>query len=259
MKQLHIQTNSTKQLYNSTSQHRSLPLHSDVHSCHNFYWQQHVRCVLVCIIHLYLYIYLYIYYATCGHITIRLGIRPYRLSKYCLVCWSWSRRRKRGQQNINNKRNSNAPHSWRERERAVRKRRRVLYLSANRLRRWSIAITIELSTATWSQRIIFLLVRMRQSNWLFDFGLANLMKDGTFLRTSCGSPNYAAPEVITGKLYAGTEIDVWSCGVGVVRPPVWLPPVWRGHHSRTLQEDVNVGIILCPKACVSLDFILWGF
>ncbi|KAJ3146162.1 Protein kinase [Geranomyces michiganensis] len=46
-----------------------------------------------------------------------------------------------------------------------------------------------------------------------DFGLSNIMSDGEFLRTSCGSPNYAAPEVINGKLYAGSEVDVWSCGV----------------------------------------------
>lgn len=46
-----------------------------------------------------------------------------------------------------------------------------------------------------------------------DFGLSNLMRDGDFLRTSCGSPNYAAPEVISGHLYAGPEVDVWSCGV----------------------------------------------
>jgi 5'-AMP-activated protein kinase catalytic alpha subunit len=46
-----------------------------------------------------------------------------------------------------------------------------------------------------------------------DFGLSNTMEDGTFLRTSCGSPNYAAPEVISGQLYAGPEVDVWSCGV----------------------------------------------
>eukprot|EP01062_Namystynia_karyoxenos_P015707 TRINITY_DN1571_c0_g1_i1.p1 TRINITY_DN1571_c0_g1~~TRINITY_DN1571_c0_g1_i1.p1 ORF type:complete len:660 (+),score=214.85 TRINITY_DN1571_c0_g1_i1:85-2064(+) len=46
-----------------------------------------------------------------------------------------------------------------------------------------------------------------------DFGLSNLMNDGDFLKTSCGSPNYAAPEVICGKLYAGPEVDVWSCGV----------------------------------------------
>lgn len=46
-----------------------------------------------------------------------------------------------------------------------------------------------------------------------DFGLSNCMRDGCFLKTSCGSPNYAAPEVISGKLYAGPEVDVWSCGV----------------------------------------------
>jgi serine/threonine protein kinase len=32
-----------------------------------------------------------------------------------------------------------------------------------------------------------------------DFGLSNTLMDGKFLRTSCGSPNYAAPEVISGK------------------------------------------------------------
>ncbi|OBZ78978.1 Carbon catabolite-derepressing protein kinase [Grifola frondosa] len=46
-----------------------------------------------------------------------------------------------------------------------------------------------------------------------DFGLSNEIKDGDFLKTSCGSPNYAAPEVIHGLRYTGPEIDVWSCGV----------------------------------------------
>ncbi|XP_074601312.1 AMP-activated protein kinase alpha subunit [Brevipalpus obovatus] len=46
-----------------------------------------------------------------------------------------------------------------------------------------------------------------------DFGLSNIMMDGEFLKTSCGSPNYAAPEVISGKLYAGPEVDIWSAGV----------------------------------------------
>lgn len=46
-----------------------------------------------------------------------------------------------------------------------------------------------------------------------DFGLSNEMTDGDFLATSCGSPNYAAPEVIRGGVYAGPEIDVWSSGV----------------------------------------------
>mmetsp|Transcript_74549 Transcript_74549/g.155404 ORF Transcript_74549/g.155404 Transcript_74549/m.155404 type:complete len:516 (+) Transcript_74549:82-1629(+) len=46
-----------------------------------------------------------------------------------------------------------------------------------------------------------------------DFGLSNCMKDGEFLKTSCGSPNYASPEVVSGKPYVGPEVDVWSCGV----------------------------------------------
>ena len=46
-----------------------------------------------------------------------------------------------------------------------------------------------------------------------DFGLANFLVDGCFLDTSCGSPNYAAPEVISGRKYAGPEVDIWSCGV----------------------------------------------
>mmetsp|Transcript_43453 Transcript_43453/g.87605 ORF Transcript_43453/g.87605 Transcript_43453/m.87605 type:complete len:507 (+) Transcript_43453:123-1643(+) len=46
-----------------------------------------------------------------------------------------------------------------------------------------------------------------------DFGLSNMMRDGEYLKTSCGSPNYASPEVVSGKAYVGPEVDVWSCGV----------------------------------------------
>uniref|UniRef100_A0A8C9HHT7 5'-AMP-activated protein kinase catalytic subunit alpha-1 n=1 Tax=Piliocolobus tephrosceles TaxID=591936 RepID=A0A8C9HHT7_9PRIM len=52
-----------------------------------------------------------------------------------------------------------------------------------------------------------------------DFGLSNMMSDGEFLRTSCGSPNYAAPEVISGRLYAGPEI----CD-GIFYTPQYLNP-----------------------------------
>jgi carbon catabolite-derepressing protein kinase len=58
-----------------------------------------------------------------------------------------------------------------------------------------------------------LLLDDQQNVKIADFGLSNIMTDGNFLKTSCGSPNYAAPEVISGKLYAGPEVDVWSCGV----------------------------------------------
>lgn len=47
-----------------------------------------------------------------------------------------------------------------------------------------------------------------------DFGMAALQQsDEHRLVTSCGSPHYAAPEVIAGIPYKGDKIDVWSLGV----------------------------------------------
>ncbi|KAH8922637.1 Pkinase-domain-containing protein [Atractiella rhizophila] len=49
-----------------------------------------------------------------------------------------------------------------------------------------------------------------------DFGFANRFADrgDDLMSTSCGSPCYAAPELVVqdGK-YVGTAVDVWSCGV----------------------------------------------
>ena len=41
-----------------------------------------------------------------------------------------------------------------------------------------------------------LLLDSKMNIKIADFGLSNVMRDGHFLKTSCGSPNYAAPEVV---------------------------------------------------------------
>ncbi|KAI0007603.1 hypothetical protein F4779DRAFT_619389 [Xylariaceae sp. FL0662B] len=42
----------------------------------------------------------------------------------------------------------------------------------------------------------------------------NGMRRGDLMQTSCGSPCYAAPElVVSDSLYTGRKVDVWSCGV----------------------------------------------
>ncbi|KAF4610581.1 hypothetical protein D9613_006854 [Agrocybe pediades] len=48
-----------------------------------------------------------------------------------------------------------------------------------------------------------------------DFGMATWQDEarGKLLRTSCGSPHYAAPEIISGNPYNGSTSDIWSCGV----------------------------------------------
>ena len=48
---------------------------------------------------------------------------------------------------------------------------------------------------------------------IVDFGLSNTYKMGETLKTACGSPCYAAPEMIAGKRYNGTNVDIWSSGV----------------------------------------------
>lgn len=46
-----------------------------------------------------------------------------------------------------------------------------------------------------------------------DFGFGNNWHKDRHLTTYCGSPFYAAPEMVSGTPYIGPETDVWSLGV----------------------------------------------
>ena len=48
---------------------------------------------------------------------------------------------------------------------------------------------------------------------IIDFGLSNQYKKNQLLKTSCGSPCYAAPEMILGRKYNGLLVDLWSSGI----------------------------------------------
>jgi len=48
---------------------------------------------------------------------------------------------------------------------------------------------------------------------IVDFGLSNIYGKGELLKTACGSPCYAAPEMIGGKKYSGVMVDIWSSGI----------------------------------------------
>ena len=49
---------------------------------------------------------------------------------------------------------------------------------------------------------------------IVDFGLSNTYRTPSdTLKTACGSPCYASPEMIAGKRYNGLDTDIWSIGV----------------------------------------------
>lgn len=44
---------------------------------------------------------------------------------------------------------------------------------------------------------------------LADFGFSNHYSQSEMLKTWCGSPPYAAPELFEGKEYSGPQADIW--------------------------------------------------
>ncbi|CAL6040242.1 Kinase [Hexamita inflata] len=48
---------------------------------------------------------------------------------------------------------------------------------------------------------------------IIDFGLSNVLAKDYKLKTACGSPSYASPEMLSQKKYDGPMVDVWACGV----------------------------------------------
>lgn len=48
---------------------------------------------------------------------------------------------------------------------------------------------------------------------IIDFGMAALHQNDQKLQTACGSPHYAAPELLKSRTYRGDKADVWSMGV----------------------------------------------
>eukprot|EP00442_Polarella_glacialis_P001907 CAMPEP_0115136876 /NCGR_PEP_ID=MMETSP0227-20121206/56642_1 /TAXON_ID=89957 /ORGANISM="Polarella glacialis, Strain CCMP 1383" /LENGTH=994 /DNA_ID=CAMNT_0002544009 /DNA_START=12 /DNA_END=2996 /DNA_ORIENTATION=+ len=48
---------------------------------------------------------------------------------------------------------------------------------------------------------------------IVDFGLSNSFMDKQRLKTACGSPCYAPPEMVAGHSYVPQSCDLWCCGV----------------------------------------------
>jgi serine/threonine protein kinase len=81
-----------------------------------------------------------------------------------------------------------------------------------------------------------------------DFGLSALpqqLRDDGLLHTTCGTPNYVAPEVINNKGYDGAKADLWSCGVILfVLMAGYLP--FEESNLVVLYKKINKADFMCP-------------
>lgn len=90
---------------------------------------------------------------------------------------------------------------------------------------------------------------------LIDFGFSSETVHSQLLKTSCGSPMYAAPEIWMGQPYVGAMVDVWSLGIILYSLVYGRFPYDIGEHdlytlSRTI---VNQDIVLPIKVGYSMN------
>ncbi|XP_073132490.1 CBL-interacting serine/threonine-protein kinase 24-like isoform X2 [Henckelia pumila] len=81
---------------------------------------------------------------------------------------------------------------------------------------------------------------------VLDFGLSALPKQGVeLLHTTCGTPNYVAPEVLSGRGYDGAAADLWSCGIILyVLMAGYLP--FDETDLPSLYSKINTAQFSCP-------------
>ncbi|KAM6929012.1 NUAK family SNF1-like kinase 1 [Lycodopsis pacificus] len=94
---------------------------------------------------------------------------------------------------------------------------------------------------------------------LADFGLSNHFQRGALLQTYCGSPLYAAPEIVKGLPYQGPEVDCWALGV-LLYALVYSSMPFDGASHASLTEQISQGRYRRPHppsdACALIDWLL---
>ena len=103
--------------------------------------------------------------------------------------------------------------------------------------------------------------------------MAQLMKNNSILKTSCGSPHYASPEIIEGQTYDAKVTDVWSIGVILYalitgslpfdhdNIPTLLSMVTKGHYTTPAHVPSDVAHLISrmltvdPKKRIKLSEI----
>jgi 5'-AMP-activated protein kinase catalytic alpha subunit len=85
---------------------------------------------------------------------------------------------------------------------------------------------------------------------LIDFGLCGYYAAGKMLKCHCGSPSYAAPEIVGRMDYLATPVDVWSLGVVLFAMLAGYLP-FHAKEKKLLSEKILAGSFKFPSTAIS--------
>ncbi|CDS05030.1 hypothetical protein LRAMOSA07559 [Lichtheimia ramosa] len=90
------------------------------------------------------------------------------------------------------------------------------------------------------------LIDKYQTVRICDFGFGKFCERQQVLNTYCGSPFYAAPEMVTATPYQGPPVDMWSCGVILYAMLAGTLP-FQGQDMPQLFRRINSGQYTLPE------------
>ena len=89
-----------------------------------------------------------------------------------------------------------------------------------------------------------------------DFGLCKTMKKNCLLKTPCGSPFYAPPEVINNVDYDGFKSDIWSLGIVTYTMATGNLPWTETNQTLLFEQITNMDVTIPSKLSPPLQQIL---